>query len=87
MTPHLRTKWEAEHILSKKEIDLAKEYFKKSEIEFFHLATLLAVPFRKLPGFNFILKFLEIIDLLLLKIPFIKWLSWQVVFILAEPKK
>ena len=86
MTPHLRTKWEMEHILSKREIELAKKYFKKSEIEFFHLATLLAVPFRKLPGFNFILKFLEIIDSLLLKIPFIKWLSWQVVFILSKPK-
>jgi len=76
MTPHLRTKWEMEHILSKHDIKLAKEYFGKVETKFFHLATLLAVPFRNFPVFNFILGLLEKVDSLLLKLPFLKWWAW-----------
>ena len=36
MTPHLRTEWEAHHILSRKDIKLAKKYFGKVETKFFH---------------------------------------------------
>lgn len=86
-TLHLRTKWETHHILSKNDIKLAKEYFGKVEKRFFHLATLGAVPFRNSAGFNFILSILEGIDSLLLRIPFLKWWAWQVVFILSKPKK
>lgn len=87
ITPHLRTEWEMHHILSKKEIKLAEKYFGKVETKFFHLATLGAVPFRELPGFNFILGLLGTVDSILLKLPILKWLAWQVVFILSEPKK
>ena len=86
MTPHLRTEWEAEHMLRRSSTELAKKYFGKVETRFFHLATLAAVPFRNLPGFNAILSFLEIIDRVLLKLPILKWLAWQVVFILSQPK-
>ena len=86
-TPNLRTKWEMEHILSKKEINLAKKYFGKVQIRFFHLVSLAAVPFRHFPVFGFILSLLEIVDSILLKLPAIKWLAWQVVFILSDPKK
>lgn len=87
MTPHLRTEWEVHHILSRKDIKLAKKYFGKVETKFFHLATLGAVPFRKLPGFNPILRLLGAVDSVLLRLPLLKWLAWQVVFILSEPKK
>ncbi len=87
VTPHLRTKWEAEHILSKREINLAKKYFGEVETKFFHLATLGVVPFRKLPGFNLILRLLGAVDSVLLRVPLLKWLAWQVVFVLSEPKK
>jgi len=87
LTPHLRTEWEIHHILSKKEINLAKKYFGKIENKFFYLLTLLAVPFRNLPFFNFILTILEKIDSAILKLPFIKWWAWQIIFILSEPKK
>jgi len=87
MTPHLRTEWEMHHILSRKEIKLAEKYFGKVEAKFFHLATLGAVPFRKLPGFNFILGLLGAVDSVLLRLPILKWLAWQIVFILSEPKK
>lgn len=87
MTPHLRTKWEKEHILSKRDIELAKKYFKKIEIRFFHLFSLLAVPLHNTVLFNPFLSLLEKIDSTLLKLPLIKWLSWQIIFILSKPKK
>lgn len=87
LTPNLRTKWEVEHILHKKDIQLAKKYFSKVETRFFHLATLLAIPFRYLPGFYFLLGILEKIDSAILQLPLVKWLAWQVAFTLSEPKK
>jgi len=86
-TPHLRTEWEAEHILRKENIELAKAYFEKVEIlGFFHLASIAAVPFRNLPGFNVILGALEAVDGVMLKLPGIKWQAWQVIFALSAPK-
>lgn len=88
LTPHLRTKWEMEHILKEKDIKLAERYFGKIEKRFFHLFTLLAVPFRNIPFvFNPILDFLEFIDSLILRLPLIKWWAWQIIFILSRPKK
>ena len=87
MTPHLRTRWEMEHILTKKEIELARKYFNNVETRFFHLFTLMAVPFRNLKSFNSILGFFERVDSILLKLPVFKWLAWQVIFILSKPKK
>ncbi len=87
-TPQLRTAWEAEHILCKKDIESAKEYFNNVEIVgFFHLVTLIAVPFRNIPVFNIILNTFEAIDRILLKLPVLKWQAWQVVFVLSKPKK
>lgn len=86
-TPKLRTKFEAGHILRKKELVLAKRYFEKVECYFFHLFTLCAVPFRNTPFFKFVLPAMEFIDCLALKIPVLKWQAWQVVFILSGPRK
>jgi len=88
ITPQLRTKWEAKHILKKKDIKLAKKYFGKVEKRFFHLFVLLAVPFRSVPFvFNLLLTFLGFIDSLILRLPLVKWWAWQIVFILSRPKK
>lgn len=88
LTPHLRTTWETKHILRKKDIESAKKYFNKVEVlGFFHLATLGAVPFRNLPGFNMVLGLMEAVDSFVLKMPFLRWQAWQVVFVLSQPKK
>ncbi len=88
MTPHLRSAWEIDHILGKKEIERATQYFHKVEVaRFFHLATLAAVPFRNLPMFDHIRRSLEVIDSVLLRIPFLKWQAWMAVFVLAQPRK
>ncbi|MFH1657160.1 MAG: class I SAM-dependent methyltransferase [bacterium] len=86
LTPGLRTKWEAEHILSKESIDSSKKYFNKMEMRFYHLTTILAVPFRHTPYFNRILSIFEAIDSALLKLPLLKWMAWQIIFIVSEPK-
>jgi len=87
LTPHLRSEWEMHHILSKKDIKEGEKYFRKVEKRFFHLFSLLAVPFRNSKLFNFVLWPLEKIDLLILKLPFVKWWAWQIIFILSKPKK
>lgn len=87
LTPKLRTEWEADHILRKPAFDVALNYFGKVDLKFFHLFSLFAVPFRNTRLFNTLLKSLEWVDNIVLKIPGIKWQAWQVVFVLSDPKK
>ena len=87
LTPHLRTPWEVEHILKKSQINFASEFFENVTVKHYHLATLAAVPFRKLSFFDPMLTVLEWIDQILLKMPVVKWQCWQAVIILENPKK
>lgn len=87
LTPQLRTEWEAHHILTKEDIGVSANYFGATNMRFFHLATLAAVPFRNSKVFKLVLAGMEFLDSLLLKIPFVKWWAWQVIFILSKPKK
>jgi ubiquinone/menaquinone biosynthesis C-methylase UbiE len=87
MTPYLRSEWEAEHILSKKDFRLVEKYFGKVEKKFFYLFSLLAVPFRNTFLFKPILLFFEKIDSVTLSFPGLRWWAWQVIFILSNPKK
>lgn len=87
LTPKMRTVWEVDHILRRKHFKIMNKYFAKVDMHFFHLMTLFAVPFRNTPVFNPILKTMEALDSVLLKIPGIKWLAWQVVFTMSEPRK
>ncbi len=85
-TPQLRTPWEIDHILGKKEIESAKKYFNKVEIlGFFYLVSLFAVPFKNTKVFNPIFKILNDIDNIILSLPYIRWQAWQIVFTLSEP--
>lgn len=87
LTPTLRTEWEVEHILRRKDIELAGKFFHKVKIlGLFHLFTLAAVPFRNSTVFEPLLSFLEGVDELILRCPFVKWQAWQVVFTLSAPK-
>jgi SAM-dependent methyltransferase len=86
-TPDLRTKWEVEHILRKRDFPTMARHFGRIDIRFFHLATLAAVPFRRLPGFGLLLATLEGIDAALLKVPGLRWQAWIAVFVLSEPRK
>lgn len=86
-TPHLRTQWEVEHILGVTEIMQGAEFFEEINIRFFHLAALGAVPFRKTFFFRPVLKILETIDNILLRIPFLRRMAWVAVIEYKNPKK
>jgi ubiquinone/menaquinone biosynthesis C-methylase UbiE len=87
-TPHLRTEWEIHHILKMKDVEDAMKYFEQLEcLKFFHLFTLMAVPFRKSIFFNPFLNFLNMLDEVVLNIPLIQLLSWQMIFVLSKPRR
>lgn len=86
MTPSLRT--QDEHPLLMKDIKLAKRYFKKVEIEFFHLFITLAVLFRNIRIFSRVVRVLDKVDALIFKLlPAMKPLAWMVVIRVSKPKK
>lgn len=85
-TPHLRTAWEADHILSYAQVQQAKAFFRSVSITYFHLFTILAIPFRKTRFFTALLSTLEQIDKLALKIPGVRRMAWQMMFVLSDPK-
>lgn len=87
MTPHLRTKWEFEHILGIDDLAIARKYFCNVDVRFFHLAVLAAVPLRKTPLFKPIRAFLNKIDNILLQSQAIGKYGWIMIFILSKPKK
>lgn len=86
-TPHLRTEWEAEHILGRGEIRQAYKYFDGIDVRLFNLATLAAVPLRRRKVFGPVLRVLEAVDSLLLEVPGLKWWAWMSVFTLSKPRK
>lgn len=87
-TPALRTAWEVDHILGRRDIVQARNYFDDVRIErFFHLATLASMLFRATPLFSVVLRVGEISDGILLRIPYLQWYAWLAVFTLRRPKK
>jgi ubiquinone/menaquinone biosynthesis C-methylase UbiE len=86
MTPHLRTEFETQHILRRSDVLAARQYFNRIDWRFFHLASLAAVPFRGTGLFNGVLSVLEAADSVLLSVSPVRWLAWQIAFVLSEPK-
>lgn len=85
-TPHLRTSWEAKHILSFQQVQQARAFFSTVSITYFHLFTILAIPFRRAPFFSALLSTLETFDKLILKLPGVRRMAWQMLFVLSDPK-
>lgn len=85
LTPNLRST--DEHPLLMRDFKLMRNYFCKVDINYFHLASLLVISFRKLPIFEHLLRAAETVDKMLLKLPFLKKQAWQVVIILSQPQK
>lgn len=86
ITPGLRT--EDEHPLLIRDLKLMGSYFRKIEPRYFHLNTIMAVPFRKLAGYALLLKALDSADKALFKfLPFARKYAWQVVIVFSQPIK
>ena len=86
LTPELRTKYETHHILKVPQVKAMKRYFGEIELRFFHLAVLLAVPFRRVPGFGALLALLEGVDRLLLKVPGVRQQAWMMIFEMSKKR-
>jgi SAM-dependent methyltransferase len=82
LTPHLRTEWEAQHILRARDIEAGRALFPVMDMRFFDLTTLAAVPLRRTALFPAALALLERIDAVLLRLPGIRWWAWSTVFTL-----
>lgn len=86
-TPHLRTEWELDHILRKREIVRAREYFHDVNVlGFYHLFTIVAVFFKNTRFFAPVLKTMQAIDSVVLKIPGVRWLAWQIIYVAENPR-
>ena len=77
---HQRTEWEKAHILSLKEVRLARQYFEIGEIRYFHMASIAGV---WLPH---LLPLLNLIDRVLTRIPLVQLMSWMFTFELLSNK-
>jgi ubiquinone/menaquinone biosynthesis C-methylase UbiE len=82
-----RTAWAAAHILNDEGIELARRYFAKVKIEYFHLFSWLLIPLVGRFWGEKLFDFVEIFDRQFLKIPFLKKYAFKVVFEFSQPKK
>jgi hypothetical protein len=57
------------------------------KVHYFHLLGILATPLRNTPLFQFILNTLDLIYSVILKIPGVRLMAWQMIFFLNKPKK
>lgn len=85
-TPHLRTSWEAQHILELRQVEEARAFFGDVDLTFYHLFTILAIPFRRTPLFTPLLTVFEQLDRLVLRLPGVRRLAWQMIFVLRKPR-
>ncbi|MEX1027272.1 MAG: class I SAM-dependent methyltransferase [Candidatus Paceibacterota bacterium] len=86
-TPALRTAWEVDHIIKNKDLKFAEQFFGKVKADYFHFFGIGAVLFRKTPLFNPVLKTLDAIDSVVLSVPSLRQMAWQIVFELSQPKR
>ncbi len=86
VTPSMRSK--DEHPLLMKDVKFIEQYFSRVELQYFHLFTLLAVPFRNTRGFMKLLGILSAFDTSIMRIlPFTKRFAWTVLLDLSKPGK
>jgi len=74
LTPDMRTEWEKAHILSLKDVEFAKRFFKLGRIKYWHVVGYAAGKFPSL------LRVLDLIDKILEKIPLVQRMSWMFTF-------
>ena len=86
-TPDLRTEWEVEHILGVESLEIMKRYFRKVEVKFFHLTSLILVPIRKTFLFPILLPFFDFLDRIILSTKFLGKYGWIMSIHLSDPIK
>ena len=85
LTPELRTEWEAEHILSMREVRLAQRWFRVENVRFHMMAAPLATLLPAGPIRRTALVLCHGIDAVATRIPGLRLWSWQFTFELVKP--
>jgi len=86
LTPRMRTI--DEHPLLSKDIKFIQKYFDTVGVNYYHLTTLLAVPFRNMKAYENILRFFTAIDSFLFKaFPFSRKYAWYCVIEITKKKQ
>jgi SAM-dependent methyltransferase len=83
LTPRMRSV--DEHPLTSRDLDTLRAFFGGVEIRHFHLLSLAAVAWRRLPGFEGLLRCLEAVDRGLFRAPFVRRQAWIAVIKLSAP--
>jgi ubiquinone/menaquinone biosynthesis C-methylase UbiE len=78
VTSKMRTDWEKKHILSLKDINIAKKYFSVGETRYWHLLSILA------PYLKNAIPILNAIDSIIMKVPLLQLMAWQFTFELIK---
>jgi hypothetical protein len=77
-----------ERPLLMRDIEFFRRYFNRVEPRYFHIFTLLTIPFRKTRGFEKLLKMIGRFDEVLMKmLPFTKRYAWTVLLDLGDPRR
>jgi ubiquinone/menaquinone biosynthesis C-methylase UbiE len=84
-TPDLRTDWEKKHILSMREVRLAKKWFNVDNVKFFLMAAPLATLLPAGPIRRGFLAVGHAIDAVTTRLPGLQLWSWQFAFELVKP--
>ncbi len=87
VTPKLRTEWETDHILTTAQVKQGYQFFDTIKVDYYYLFSIGAIPFRNSQIFEPVLRFGEILDSLVLKIPLVRKMAWQMIFELSNPKQ
>ncbi len=84
-SPELRTAWEKEHILTMRDLTLAKRWFAVENVRFFLLVSPLATLLPKGPFRSGLLTASRLVDSVLTRVPGLRLWSWQFAFELVKP--
>lgn len=79
-TPDMRTEWEKSHILSLKDVEFARRFFRLGEIRYWHITSYAGAYLPKL------LPLFQVLDSALVRIPGIRLMSWIFTFELLSKK-
>jgi ubiquinone/menaquinone biosynthesis C-methylase UbiE len=85
-TPELRTAWEKKHILTMRDLNLAKRWFKVENVRFFLMAAPLATFLPSGPVRRGFLSAGRLVDSIVTRIPGLQLWSWQFAFELVKPR-
>ena len=77
LTPRMRS--EDEHPLLVQDLQRLASHFREGGLHHYALCTLMAVPFRRWPGFRGLVAVLERLDSILLRLPVVRRQAWLVV--------